>query len=138
MSKFSHLSSHVNPRILAGAVSVAVFLWLYVKLGETYQYRMTIPVQISRIHPDRALSAELPENITVRMQGLGSSLAGMRLLWGRNLAFALDLSQVTGEWACVPNDHKEWITYPPGFEDMLVSQIIGPDTIHVQVEPALE
>jgi len=113
---------------------ISFFLWLYVKLGDTYVYQMDIPIEPINIKIDKALKNEIPRYATIRLTGKGRSLMGLLLLWRSDIKFLLDLSTINFNWDCNLNDYKEWVKLPGGYEGIEVNEIITPEVISVELE----
>jgi len=56
------------------AMLLSLSLWVIVNMGRDYNITMTIPIEITNMPEDIALSSEIPENATVSVSGEGWSL----------------------------------------------------------------
>ncbi len=113
---------------------ISFFLWLYVKLGDTYVYQMDIPIVPINIQSDKVLKNEIPPYATIRLEGKGSSLMGLLLLWRSKVEFHLDLSTINFSWECNLNEYIKWVKLPGGYEKIVVDEIITPEVVSIELE----
>jgi len=117
---------------------ISFFLWLYVKLGDTYVYPMNIPIVTDNIQSGKVLKNEIPEYATIRLEGKGSSLMGLLLLWKSKIEFRLDLSTIKSNWECNLNEYIKWVELPGGYEKIVVNEIITPEVVLIELETLVE
>jgi len=110
---------------------ISSFLWLYVKLGDTYVYQMDIPIVTDNIQIGKVLKNEIPQYATIRLEGKGSSLMGLLLLWRSDIKFLLDLSTINYNWECNLNEYIKWVKKPGG---IVVNEIITPEVVLIELE----
>ena len=113
---------------------ISSFLWLYVKLGDTYVYQMDIPIVTDNIQIGKALKNEIPQYATIRLEGKGSSLMGLLLLWRSKVEFQIDLSTINYNWECNLNEYIKWVYLPGGYEKIVVNEIITPEVVLIELE----
>lgn len=113
---------------------ISFFLWLYVKLGDTYVYQMNIRIVPINIQSGKVLKNEIPEYATIRLEGKGSSLMGLLLLWRSKVEFHLDLSTINFSWECNLNEYIKWVKLPGGYEKIVVNEIISPEVVLIELE----
>ena len=128
----------IRVKTLLVSIIVAIFLWMYVKLGETYRYNLDIPMVPVNVQPGKTLKNELPQNIKILVEGKGSSLMGLLLFWKSDIKFFLDLSTIEYFWDCELNNYLNWIKLPPGYEKIVVKEITKPEFVTVELDKLLE
>jgi hypothetical protein len=71
--KILNLFKKLTRKTVLGALALAIALWFFSSLNETYTVRIEIPLNV-QLPQNRALEDELPENITVETRGTGWNL----------------------------------------------------------------
>ena len=117
---------------------IAIFMWLYIKLSDTYTYQMNIPIVTTNIKPGKTLKNELPEYAAVLMEGKGITLMGLLVLWKSDIKFFIDLSTINFSWDCELNKYINWINLPGGSEKIIVKEIVGPEVVYIELENQAE
>lgn len=129
---------HIKIKTLLMSFAVALFLWLYVKLGDTYKYEIDIPLVPVNIKQGKTLKTELPANITILIEGKGSGMMGLLVLWKSDIKFLLDLSTIEYFWDCELNKYLNWIKLPPGYDKVKIVEITKPEIVSVELDKRIE
>ncbi|RKY88458.1 hypothetical protein DRQ09_02820 [candidate division KSB1 bacterium] len=125
----------LNLKAKLGSFIIALFLWLYVVLNNTYNYNIKIPIEIVNIKPGKILAKDIPGKMTVNFQGKGSYLLAMKFLSSSSPRFRMDLSTISSFWVCPVENYIKWIILPRGLrKEILVRDILSPDTIKVVLD----
>ena len=138
MKIFVQRIKSIRVKTLLISIIVAIFLWMYVKLGDTYKYSLDIPVEPVNVKPGKTVKNELPQNITILVEGKGSSLMGLLLFWKSDIKFPLDLSTIEYFWDCELNNYLNWIKLPPGYEKVVIKEITKPEFVTIELDKLLE
>lgn len=72
-NKIINLLKKLTRKTVLGALALAVALWFFTSLNETYTVRIDIPLSLN-LPENRAIEDELPENVTVETRGTGWNL----------------------------------------------------------------
>lgn len=138
MKIFVQRIKSIRVKTLLISIIVAIFLWMYVKLGDTYKYSLDIPIVSVNVKPGKTVKNELPQNITILVEGKGSSLMGLLLFWRSDIKFLLDLSTIEYSWDCELNNYLNWIKLPPGYEKVEIKEITKPEFVTIELDKMLE
>lgn len=91
--KILNLLKKLTRKTVLGALALAVALWFFTSLNETYTVRIDIPLNLE-LPDNRALEDELPQNVTVETRGTGWNLFYLMAL-NTDKSCSVDLSDVT-------------------------------------------
>lgn len=121
----------------AGAVILALFLWLYVALSQTFTDDIDFKVAPVNIIQGKTVANKLPDKVLVSVTGKGIDLLWLHLFWKSELRIELDFGGIQRYLALNMSDNKylDDLKLPRGFETLLkVQNIVSPDTITVVIE----
>jgi len=111
----------------------ALFLWFYVVTDNSYEYAVEVPLRVRNQPEGRILVQSLPESVRVLFRGTGKAFLGLGF---RNKRLELDISKA--EDATLYSLTLDMIRGIPRAEDCQPVQIVGPDTVWVHLDQALE
>lgn len=116
-----------NYRVKLVALSLAIFIWLYVVTEEPYEYALQVPVVVTNLHEDRVVRNDLPERATVLFRGSGKSLIG--LMVNPDARIVLDLSRIRYRYTFRLTPDRVRLTHRD--PELTAVEVLEPDTITV-------
>ncbi len=122
------LKSH---RIFFLSLCIAIFLWLYVRLGATYQMEIHVPFQVTNIKDGYGVVSDIPEAVDILFEGDGKSLLGMRFL--NPPRFVLDMAQHKDKSRFILSEHLHEIVYPSKVPVHAIA-VQWPDSVIVRMD----
>ena len=130
--------NNIKLKTLFVSFLIALFLWFYVKLSNTYIYQIDIPIVTLNIKEGRVIKNEMPKFATVKLQGKGSSLMRLLLLWKSDVKYLLDLDTINYGWDFYLNNYLNWVKFPSGYEKISIMEIVAPDMISIELDKKIE
>ncbi len=123
-----------NFKPMLGSILVAIVLWVMVATNENYDYQVTVPIELVRLAPHRALYELVPEKALVEIRGKGRSLL---VLWFYDLIFKLDLPDVKTSKTIDLEEYLNTLDIPTALNIEILG-IIEPKTINLKVDELVE
>lgn len=99
-----------NKKYFIMALGIAMFLWLYVKLGFTTRQVIGIPLKVINVPEGYVLVSDLPKRIPVQIESEGKNLLAMMYLY--DVAYELDFEDYRHDSVFYPGRHPENIHLP--------------------------
>lgn len=112
-------------RVYAGIFILAFGFWLLVKMNDTYDYAIEVPLKITQNNPDMCLTYPTPSSVLVEFQGRGMDL--LKLSFSEP-SYDIDLSAEQHDFTLRLTDHHEYVQIPGGLE-MTVKSVVRPHEI---------
>ena len=118
-----------NLGVKAGAVGVALLLWLHVVTEKTYTYTFPASLKPTHLAESLVIATELPEQLQVKIRGKGK-----RLLWllFSDIKITLDLQDAIQSKARFRLKISDVVI--PRDLDVTVLEIMEPDYVDVNIE----
>lgn len=117
-------------KIFIFSLTVAFFLWFYVRLSSTYQQTVSIPIQVVNLKEDFAVVSELPKSIPVVFEADGRTLIGLKYLY--DVKYVIDAEQKES-MKLIPSKYPDNIKLPNAVEAVVLS-IPFKDTLRIVAE----
>lgn len=112
------------------ALVMALLLWFYVATEKVYEYTKSFPVKISNTPKELILSAEVPEEVQVKIRGKGKELLKLLLLEKKNVQIDIGKFKVgESDYTFKPSE----IPIPEGLE-LKVDEILSPKNIKISLD----
>lgn len=109
---------------------MAIIIWFLVVTGDQYEYRTTIPIQISPTNPDYIITSPVPEHATILVYGSGKLLFSFMLF--REGRMRLNIDWEPGTKIILPSEEDIFLSGNAAELDL--RRLISPDTIKLTIE----
>ncbi len=117
-------------KVKIAATLFAVFIWFLVVMGDNYEYRTTIPIEITQPNPDYIITSPIPEKAAVQLQGSGKYLFSFILF--REGRLRINIDKDPGVYIIRPSDND--ISLTGNSKKLYSRRLLWPDTIVVKIE----
>lgn len=117
-------------KIKITATIFAVFIWFLVVSGDNYEYRTTIPIEITQPNPELLISSPIPHDASVQLQGPGKHLISFLLF--RQGRLRLNIDKEPGVYIIRPSDND--ISLTGSAKKLFSRRLLWPDSILVRIE----
>jgi len=117
-------------KIKIAATIFAVFIWFLVVTGDNYEYRTTIPIEITQPNPELLITSPIPPTASVQLQGPGKNLISFLLF--RQGRLRLNLDKDPGVYIIHPSDND--ISLTGSGKKLFSRRLLWPDSILVRIE----
>jgi hypothetical protein len=117
-------------KIKIAATLFAVFIWFLVVTGDNYEYRTTIPIEITQPNPEYIITSPIPPEAAVQLQGPGKHLFSFLLF--REGRLRLNIDKEPGVYVVRPTDSD--ISLSGSAKRLFSRRLLWPDTIVVKIE----
>ena len=117
-------------KIKIASTLVAMLVWFLVVTGDEYEYRTTIPIQISPTNTDYILTSPMPERATIIVYGSGKLLFSFMLF--REGRMRLNIDWEPGTQILLPSEQDIFLS--GNAADLSLRRLISPDTIELVIE----
>ncbi|MBN1480477.1 YbbR-like domain-containing protein [candidate division KSB1 bacterium] len=112
---------------------IAVFIWFLVVTKDSYEYKTTIPIEISQENPNFVITSSVPTKAHIILQGTGRNLFSYMLF--REGRLRLDVEWSSGTQIIRPT--AEDIYRQGNAKKLTIRQFLGPDSIQIKIEKLL-
>jgi len=124
----------------AGALGLAIFLWMFVVSNNDYVTIMNIPIEIRNLNErKRAYKKEIPQSIKVRLKGSGRAIFKTLLLkdFVPDFKLVIDLDRISEEYNFYLNEYydkyPQKVSIPSAFELQYI-EVVYPDSLHISLD----
>jgi YbbR domain-containing protein len=115
-------------------VFLAILFWLTVKMNQTYDYAISVPLKIINNNPNTWLKNPPPSEVLVEFRGTGMDLVRLRFF---NISYTLDISGELEGLKFNLVEHREYVRLPDNLS-VNVKSIISPIEIDLEIDQRLE
>jgi YbbR domain-containing protein len=123
-----------NFRVKLAIVLLAILFWLTVKMNQTYDYAISVPLKIVNNNPNTWLKNPPPSEVLVEFSGTGMDLVRLRFF---NIAYTLDISGESERLRFNLAEHREYVRIPDNLS-VNVNSIVSPIEIDLEIDQRLE
>ena len=124
----------------AGALGLAIFLWMFVVSNNDYVTIMNIPIEVRNLNErKRAYKKEIPQSIKVRLKGTGRAIFKTLLLkdFVPDFKLVIDLDRISEEYKFYLNEYydkyPQKVSIPSAFELQYI-EVVYPDSLHISLD----
>ena len=124
----------------AGALGLAVFLWMFVVSNNDYVTIMNVPIEVRNLNErKRAYKKEIPQSIKVRLKGSGRAIFKTLLLkdFVPDFKLVIDLDRISEEYDFYLNEYydkyPQKVSIPSAFKLQYI-EVVYPDSIHISLD----
>ena len=124
----------------AGALGLAIFLWMFVVSNNDYVTIMNVPIEIRNLNErKRAYKKEIPQSIKVRLKGSGRAIFKTLLLkdFVPDFKLVIDLDRISEEYDFYLNEYydkyPQKVSIPSAFELQYI-EVVYPDSLHISLD----
>ncbi|MCK4447368.1 MAG: hypothetical protein KAW56_09840 [Candidatus Marinimicrobia bacterium] len=126
-----------NTKIKVGIFIFALLIWFFTVLGKKYTYTFDVFLDVRNIVQGKTLKEKIPKRIRASFSGKGLDLFFLSMSAKSSFKFVLDLQSIRWFYDFQLNeyfsDNPEKIIIPRN-ADVEFSQIVWPDTVHVELD----
>jgi len=94
----------------AGALGLAIFLWMFVVSNNDYVTIMNVPIEVRNLNErKRAYKKEIPQSVQVRLKGSGRAIFKTLLLkdFASDFKLVIDLDRISEEYDFYLNEYYD-------------------------------
>ena len=124
----------------AGALGLAIFLWMFVVSNKDYVTIMNVPIEVRNLNErKRAYKKEIPQSIKVRLKGSGRAIFKTLLLkdFVPDFKLVIDLDRISEEYDFYLNEYydkyPQKVSIPSAF-DLQYIEVVYPDSLHISLD----
>ena len=127
-------SRKIDYRTAIITMALAFFLWLVVKMNQTYDYEYEIPLETENINPGKCLKHPVSDKVRVEFRSNGWDLLWLNF---RNIVYEIDLSDVQEKVLVNLSEHPQFVRFPEGVP-VPVKSIVRPQRIVIELDDLVE
>jgi len=124
----------------AGALGLAIFLWMFVVSNNDYVTIMNVPIEVRNLNErKRAYKKEIPQSVQVRLKGSGRAIFKTLLLkdFASDFKLVIDLDRISEEYDFYLNEYydkyPQKVSIPSSFKLQYI-EVVYPDSIHISLD----
>jgi len=124
----------------AGALGLAIFLWMFVVSNNDYVTIMNVPIEVRNLNErKRAYKKEIPQSVKVRLRGRGRAIFKTLLLkdFVPDFKLVIDLDRISEEYDFYLNEYydkyPQKVSIPSAFELQYI-EVVYPDSLHISLD----
>ena len=124
----------------AGALGLAIFLWMFVVSNNDYVTIMNVPIEVRNLNErKRAYKKEIPQSVQVRLKGSGRAIFKTLLLkdFASDFKLVIDLDRISEEYNFYLNEYydkyPQKVSIPSAFKLQYI-EVVYPDSIHISLD----